>query len=75
MVGAWTTCWAGASPSGVAGLFNATQLQVFGSALGDIFLLTAALSALGALLALMLPVRRRTAPSAGAAAPAVHAEV
>jgi EmrB/QacA subfamily drug resistance transporter len=66
---------AGASPSGVVGLFNATQLQVFGSALGDIFLLTAALSALGALLALMLPVRRRTAPSAGAAAPAVHAEV
>jgi hypothetical protein len=64
----------GASPSGVAGLFNATQLQVFGSALGDVFLLTAALSALGALLALFLP-RRRKAPAAGEAAPAAHAEV
>jgi hypothetical protein len=65
---------AGASASGVTGLVNATQLQVFGSALGDVFLLTAALSALGALLALMLPQRRR-APAAGGAAPAAHAEV
>ena len=42
---------------GVLSLYNATTLQVFGTAVGDIFLLTAGLTAVGVLLALMLPAR------------------
>jgi predicted MFS family arabinose efflux permease len=61
--------------AGAIGLANNLGLQIFGSAIADLFLLTAGLTAVGVLLALMLPVRRRTAPSAGAAAPAAHAEV
>ena len=61
--------------AGVLGLANSVGLQIFGNAVADLFLLTAGLTAVGVLLALMLPVRRRTAPSAGVAAPAAHAEV
>ncbi len=43
--------------AGVLSLYNATTLQVFGTAVGDIFLLTAGLTAVGVLLALMLPAR------------------
>jgi hypothetical protein len=57
---------------GVIGLANNLGVQVFGSALGDLFLLLAGLTAIGVLLALMLPQRRRAAPTPG---PAVHAEV
>jgi MFS family permease len=42
---------------GVAGVFRQTQVQVLASSYADIFLITAALSALGALLALTLPGR------------------
>jgi hypothetical protein len=57
--------------AGVAGLTNSLGLQIFGSAIADLFLLIAGLTAIGVLLALMLPQRR----SAKAGAPAVHAEV
>jgi len=43
--------------AGVLSLYNSTTLQVFGTAVGDIFLLTAGLTAVGVLLALMLPAR------------------
>ena len=43
--------------AGVLPVYNATTLQVFGTAVGDIFLLTAGLTAIGVLLALMLPAR------------------
>ncbi len=59
-------------PSGVIGLANSTGIQVFSSAIADLFLLLAGLTALGVLLALMLPQRRRAAATPG---PAVHAEV
>lgn len=39
-------------------LFNGVQLRVFGLALGDVFLLTAALTATGVLLALLLPKKQ-----------------
>ena len=42
---------------------NGVQLIGFGRALGDVFLLTAALTAFGALLALLLP--KKQARSAG----------
>ncbi|HEV7465362.1 MAG TPA: DHA2 family efflux MFS transporter permease subunit, partial [Candidatus Dormibacteraeota bacterium] len=42
---------------GVLQLYNSTSLQVFGTAVGDLFLLTAGLTAVGVLLALMLPTR------------------
>jgi hypothetical protein len=38
-------------------IYNSTSLQVFGTAVGDLFLLTAGLTAVGVLLALMLPAR------------------
>jgi hypothetical protein len=57
--------------AGVAGLTNSIGLQIFGSAIADLFLLIAGLTAIGVLLALMLPQRRR----APAGAPAVHAEI
>jgi EmrB/QacA subfamily drug resistance transporter len=57
--------------AGVAGLTNSIGLQIFGSAIADLFLLMAGMTAIGVLLALLLPMRRRAA----AAAPAVHAEV
>jgi EmrB/QacA subfamily drug resistance transporter len=44
--------------AGVLRLYTVLQLQVFGTALGDVFLLTAGLTALGVPLALMLPQRR-----------------
>jgi hypothetical protein len=48
-------------------LYGALQNQAFGGGLGDVFLLTAGLSAAGALLALMLPSRSaHAAASAGA---------
>ena len=43
--------------AGVLSLYNSTTLEVFGTAVGDIFLLTAGLTAIGVLLALMLPAR------------------
>ena len=43
--------------AGVLPLYNSTSLQVFGTAVGDLFLLTAGLTAVGVLLALMLPTR------------------
>jgi EmrB/QacA subfamily drug resistance transporter len=43
--------------AGVLQLYNSTSLQVFGTAVGDLFLLTAGLTAVGVLLALMLPAR------------------
>jgi predicted MFS family arabinose efflux permease len=58
--------------SGVIGLANNLGVQVFSSALADLFLLLAGLTALGVLLALMLPQRRRVVATPG---PAVHAEV
>jgi EmrB/QacA subfamily drug resistance transporter len=63
---------AGQGQPGVLGLYNSVGLQVFGTAMGNIFLLTAGLTAIGVLLALMLP---RRMPRAAAAAPAAHAEV
>jgi predicted MFS family arabinose efflux permease len=57
--------------SGILGLYNSAGIQIFGTAVGNLFLLTAGLTAVGVLLALMLP-RRRQAP---AGAPAAHAEV
>jgi EmrB/QacA subfamily drug resistance transporter len=56
---------ASAGPGGTLGLFDSVRLQVFGSALDDLFLLTAGITALGALLALLLPpapVRPAPAP-------------
>jgi hypothetical protein len=41
----------------ISGLYAIVQSQVFGSGLDDLFLLTAGMSALGALLALLLPGR------------------
>jgi EmrB/QacA subfamily drug resistance transporter len=62
---------AGAGPEGTLGLISSVQVQVFGSALGDLFLLTAGITALAALLALMLPPGPvRPAPASPAAAPA-----
>jgi EmrB/QacA subfamily drug resistance transporter len=53
--------------SAVMGLYTALQNQAFGGGLGDVFLLTAGLSAAGALLALMLPSRpAHAAASTGA---------
>ncbi|MEA2615551.1 MAG: hypothetical protein QOE72_1334 [Chloroflexota bacterium] len=46
-------------PRGLLYLYNALQLDVFANALGDVFLLTAGLTALGVPLALLLPERRR----------------
>jgi EmrB/QacA subfamily drug resistance transporter len=43
--------------AGVLQLYSSTSLQVFGTAIGDLFLLTAGLAAVGVLLALMLPAR------------------
>jgi EmrB/QacA subfamily drug resistance transporter len=43
--------------AGVLQLYNSTSQQVFGTAVGDLFLLTAGLTAVGVLLALMLPAR------------------
>jgi hypothetical protein len=43
--------------AGVLQIYNSTSLQVFGTAVGDLFLLTAGLTAVGVLLALMLPAR------------------
>jgi EmrB/QacA subfamily drug resistance transporter len=55
--------------AGILALLNAAENQAFGGGLGDVFLLTAGLIAIGALLALMLPDRpSRPARSAGAAA-------
>jgi EmrB/QacA subfamily drug resistance transporter len=47
---------------GVLSLYNATTLEVFGTAVGDLFLLTAGLTAVGVLLALMLPARPVASP-------------
>jgi NADPH-dependent curcumin reductase CurA len=61
--------------SAVMGLYSALQNQAFGGGLGDVFLLTAGLSAVGVLLALMLPSRsaHAVASAAGAGEPAaVH---
>jgi predicted MFS family arabinose efflux permease len=49
--------------AGVLFLLNGVQLIGFGRALGDVFLLTAALTAIGVLLALLLP--KKLARSAG----------
>jgi EmrB/QacA subfamily drug resistance transporter len=57
--------------SGVLGLYNGVGTQIFGTAVGNLFLLTAGLTAVGVLLALMLPQRRR----ASGGAPAAHAEM
>jgi EmrB/QacA subfamily drug resistance transporter len=57
--------------AGAIGLYNNLSLQVFGTAVANLFLLTAGLTAVATLLALMLPSRRQ--PSAGA--PAAHAEM
>jgi EmrB/QacA subfamily drug resistance transporter len=57
--------------SGVIGLANSVGLQIFGSAIADLFLLIAGLTAIGVLLALMLPDKRRAA----APGPAAHAEI
>jgi EmrB/QacA subfamily drug resistance transporter len=55
-------------PAGTYRLYGVVQLHVFGSALGDVFLLTAGITALGAPLALMLPGRApRPAAAWGAA--------
>jgi len=59
---------------GAIGLANSVGLQIFGSAIADLFLLTAGLTAVGMLLALFLPMRRRAAAPA-TAPPAAHAEV
>jgi hypothetical protein len=48
--------------AGVLQLYNSTSLQVFGTAVGDLFLLTAGLTAVGVLLALMLPARPVASP-------------
>jgi EmrB/QacA subfamily drug resistance transporter len=45
-------------PAAVAGLYQSMQTQAFGGGLGDVFLLTAGLSAIGVLLALLLPAHR-----------------
>ena len=60
--------------AGAIGLANSVGLQIFGSAIADLFLLTAGLTAVGMLLALFLPMRRRAAAPAGGP-PAAHAEV
>ena len=60
--------------AGAIGLANSVGLQIFGSAIADLFLLTAGLTAVGMLLALFLPMRRRAAAPA-TAPPAAHAEV
>jgi EmrB/QacA subfamily drug resistance transporter len=59
--------------TGVLGISNLLGLDVFGSAIADLFLLIAGLTAVGVLLALMLPQKSRTPAAAGA--PAAHAEV
>jgi EmrB/QacA subfamily drug resistance transporter len=51
----------------VMGLYSALQNQAFGGGLGDVFLLTAGLSAVGVLLALMLPSRSAHAVASAAA--------
>ena len=56
---------AGSGQAGALFLDNVVQLRVFGLALGNVFLLLAGLSAAAAVLALLLPARRRT--PAGAA--------
>jgi hypothetical protein len=64
--------------AGVLLLYSVLQVHVFAGALGDVFLLTAGITALGAPLALMLPdrtARRAAAPMPVAAAGAVPAAV
>ena len=65
--------------AGILALFNSVENQAFGAGLGDVFLLTAGLTAIGVLLALMLPGRPAHAAAAAKAgakaddgAPAVH---
>jgi predicted MFS family arabinose efflux permease len=53
--------------SAVMSLYSALQNQAFGGGLGDVFLLTAGLSAVGVLLALMLPSRSAHAVASAAA--------
>ena len=48
---------------GVAGVFRQTQVQVLASSYADVFLMTAALSAVAALLALTLPGRPKKPPA------------
>jgi EmrB/QacA subfamily drug resistance transporter len=54
-------------PLGVYGLYEQTQAQVFAGAMDDLFLITAALTALGVFLALLLGSRPAGAASTGAA--------
>jgi EmrB/QacA subfamily drug resistance transporter len=54
-------------PGGALSLLGGVQNQAFSGALGNVFLLTAGLSAVGALLALLLPGRPAHAASAEAA--------
>ena len=49
---------AGGGPGAMLGLMRGTQVQVFGNAVDDLFLLTAGITAVGVLLALMLPTGR-----------------
>ncbi|MEA2671324.1 MAG: hypothetical protein QOG45_1544 [Chloroflexota bacterium] len=55
----------GGGPGAMLGLMRGTQVQVFGNAVDDLFLLTAGITAVGVLLAVMLPTGRpRRAPAA-----------
>jgi hypothetical protein len=56
---------AGGGTGAMLGLMRGTQVQVFGNAVDDLFLLTAGITAVGVLLAVMLPTGRpRKAPAA-----------
>ena len=50
--------------AGVLFVYNQVQLRVFGLALGNIFLLIAGLTAIGVLLALLLPQRQERSGAA-----------
>jgi EmrB/QacA subfamily drug resistance transporter len=52
-----------AGPGGVMRVMNLTQTAAFGGALGDLFLLTAGVTAVAALLSLLLPGRPVAAPA------------
>jgi hypothetical protein len=63
--------------SAILGLYASVQNQAFGGSLDDVFLLSAGLSAVGVLLALLLPSGspRNRAAAAAARAPGTAAEV
>jgi hypothetical protein len=52
----------GGGPGAMLGLMRGTQVQVFGNAVDDLFLLTAGITAVGVMLALMLPTGRARKP-------------